>query len=100
VWLTRFKNYLKDRKYEPATVFTSGELKIAEMDILRIVQSQVYPEEIKDLKENRNVKISSNIVKFNLFIGENGLVLVGSPLNLHQYLMMLNIQQYCQNTIW
>ena len=80
VWLTRFKNYLKDRNYKPTSVFTPDELKIAETDILRIVQSQAYPEEIKDLKESRNVKISSSIAKFNPFIGENGLVRVGSRL--------------------
>jgi hypothetical protein len=45
-----------------------------------MVQSQAYPEEIKDLKENRNVKISSSIAKVNPFMGENGLVRVGSRL--------------------
>ena len=84
VWLTRFnlrfKDYLKDRNYKPASVFTPDELKMAEMDIIKMVQYQAYPEEIKDLKENRNVKISSSIAKFNPFIGENGLVRVGSRL--------------------
>ena len=50
------------------------------MDIIEIVQSQAYPEEIKDVKENRNVKVSSSIAKFNPFIGENGLVQVCSRL--------------------
>ena len=80
IWLTRFKHYLKNRNYKSASVFTSNELKTAKMDIIRIVQSQAFPEEIKHLKENRNVKVSSSIAKFNPFIGENGLVRVGSRL--------------------
>jgi hypothetical protein len=78
VWLTRFKEYIRNRKLKNPTcsrgVPTPNELRTAEKDIIRIVQQRYYPEEYQSVRNKQNVKLSSTLVKLSSFLGNDDLL--------------------------
>jgi hypothetical protein len=78
VWLTRFKEYIRNRKLKNPTcsrgVPTPNELRTAEKDIIRIVQQRYYPEEYQSVRNKQNVKLSSTLVKLSPFLGNDDLL--------------------------
>ena len=65
-WLLKFKAYLqygKDKKADIEKHLTTADLEKATFTIVKLVQREVYAEEIQDLETRGHVKRSSKIVK-------------------------------------
>ena len=65
-WLLKFKAYLQYRKDKKADIekhLTTADLEKATLTIVKLVQREVYAEEIQDLETRGHVKRSSKIVK-------------------------------------
>ncbi|XP_073230048.1 uncharacterized protein [Porites lutea] len=65
-WLLKFKVYLQYRKDKKADIekhLTTADLEKATLTIVKLVQREVYAEEIQDLETRGHVKRSSKIVK-------------------------------------
>lgn len=79
-WLLKFKAYLQCPKgsniNSGAKYLTTKDLEKATIAIIKLVQSEVYQEEIGDLEKRGNVKRSSGIVKPRPMLVE-GVVRVG-----------------------
>ena len=65
-WLLKFVLYLQCRKakslYQGSKYLTAADLE-ATNAIVKLIQREVYPNEVKDLEDGRAVKCSSKIVK-------------------------------------
>ena len=81
MWLTRFKNLLSGRTVNGGKS-TIPELEKATNDIVKMIQQQVYSEEYNDLNKKKNVKVTSSIAKLNPFVDDDGVIRVGSRLEL------------------
>ena len=65
-WLLKFKGHLQYSKDKKAVIekhLTTADLKKATLTIGKLVQGEVYAEEIQDLETRGHVKRSSKIVK-------------------------------------
>ena len=65
-WLLKFKAYLqygKDKKADIEKHLTTADLEKATLTIVKLVQREVYAEEIQDLERRGHVKRSSKILK-------------------------------------
>ena len=65
-WLLKFKaylQYLKNKKADIEKDLTTVDLEKATLTIVKLVQREVYAEEIQDLETRGHVKRSSKIVK-------------------------------------
>ena len=65
-WLLKFTAYLQYRKDKKADIekhLTTADLEKATLTIIKLVQREVYAEEIQDLETRGHVKRSSKIVK-------------------------------------
>ena len=65
-WLLKFKAHLQYREDKKADIeknLTTADLEKATLTIVKLVQREVYAEEIQDLKTKGHVKRSSKIVK-------------------------------------
>ena len=78
-WLTRFLRHLQGQTISPGPI-TWPEMEVAEMQIIRFVQGQVYHKEIGDLKITGSVKVSSSLCKLSPKLAE-GIVVVGGRLH-------------------
>ena len=75
-WLLRYKDFLRGhRKFEG--YLTAKELKEAEVNILRHVQSSNYGKECKSLLKDESVGKDSSIRSLTPVMGEDGLIRVG-----------------------
>lgn len=79
-WLMKIKKGLKTKKKEENKKLTVEEIKQAEEEIIKHVQSQVYHEEIKKLKAGEVVKKSSDVRSLMPILDERGIVCVGGRL--------------------
>ena len=78
-WLLRYKDFLRGhRKFEG--YLTAKELKEAEVNILRHVQSSNYGKECKSLLKDESVGKDSSIRSLTPVMGEDGLIRVGGRL--------------------
>ncbi|XP_067022151.1 uncharacterized protein [Acropora muricata] len=78
-WLLKFKAYLQYRKDKKADIeknLTTADLEKATLTIVKLVQREVYAEEIQDLKTKGHVKRSSKIVKLRPIL-DDGVMRVG-----------------------
>ena len=64
-WLLRFTQFIKDKRKVQTGRLTVDDLNAATLAIARIVQGSAYAQEIKDLKSNGAIKISSKIAALN-----------------------------------
>lgn len=64
-WLLRFTQFIKDKGKVQTGRLTVDDLNAATLAIARIVQGSAYAQEIKDLKSNGAIKISSKIAALN-----------------------------------
>ena len=65
-WLLKFTAYLQYRKDDKADIekeLTRADLGKATLTIVKLIQREVYAEEIQDLETRGHVKRSSKIVK-------------------------------------
>ena len=78
-WLLKFKAYLQCRRASNVNssvkYLTTDDLEKATITIVKLVQSEVYREEIGDLEKRGNVKCSSGIVRLRPVLA-NGVVRV------------------------
>ena len=81
MWLTRFKNLLSGRTVNGGKP-TIPELEKATNDIVKMIQQQVYSEEYNDLNKKEDVKVTNSIAKLNPFVDDDGVIRVGSRLEL------------------
>ena len=97
-YIFRFFSKLKERirmkDPPPLTALKKGEfdartglrrLTVQEREgglriLLRDAHQQGYPEEMRDLKAGRGIRISSRLIKLTPFLDENGLICVGGRL--------------------
>ncbi|XP_044585982.1 uncharacterized protein LOC123266020 [Cotesia glomerata] len=71
------------RKDFPAKFLTVNELRHVETRVLRCVQSQAFPEDIKNLiSKDRKKSVSSNLLKLSPFLDQDGIMRVGGRLYL------------------
>lgn len=85
-WLLRFIKYLQDKKVVSRVPYNSeSELKLAERWILKRVQYETFSDEVRALKENKELPSQSKLKCLNAYI-KNGLILVGGRLNNSNYL--------------
>ena len=77
-WLLRFKDKLLGKPIVKNV--TVGDMKRAEFEIIKTVQSNVFGGEIKNLKNNKVVKKNSSIYNFKSFLC-TGIIRVGGRLN-------------------
>lgn len=74
----RFKTNAQNRKITgPLTV---TELQNATFVLVKIAQAECFKQELKDLKNLKSVPKSSNLVKLNPFLDEQGIIRVGGRL--------------------
>ena len=78
-WLLKIKKKLKTKE-EQEIKLTVEDMKQAEEEIIKHVQSQAYAEEIKELKKNEEVKNSSDVRSLMPMMNERGIVCVGGRL--------------------
>ena len=99
-WLLEFKAYLQCPKgsniNSGAKYLTTKDLEKATIAIIKLVQSEVYQEEIGDLEKRGNVKRSSGIVGLRPMLVE-GVVRVGgriseAPITLEAKFPMMFLQ--------
>ena len=79
-WLLRVKNVLR-KSIRIKGAITLPEMTIAEMYILKHVQSSAYSTEIKHLTSHGHVQISSTIRKLDPVLDSDELLVVGGRLN-------------------
>ena len=83
-WLLKFKAYLQCRRASNVNssvkYLTTEDLEKATITIVKLVQSEVYGEEIGDLEKRGNVKRSSGIVRLRPVL-VNGVVRVGGRIH-------------------
>ena len=79
-WVLRFVNNLKSKQNVRLDELTYSELCAAKERLLLCVQQEAYDMEITLLKRGKTVPKSSSIVKLSPFMGEDGLMRVGSRL--------------------
>ena len=83
-WLLKFKAYLRHRRDnnvdDGVKYLTTEDLERATGAIVKLVQNEVYQEEIGDLKKRRNVKSSSGIVRLRPVL-VNGVLRVGGRIS-------------------
>lgn len=76
-WLLKFKEYLKQRCLNRDTRsdidknLTTEDLESATKAIVKLVQRQVYPQEMRELERSKPVKLTSSIVKLHPVLIEN-----------------------------
>ena len=70
-WLVRFCYWLRNRKTPSSTeALTREELREATLLIMRLVQAQSFPEELRDFKANKVVKSCSRLAKLKPVLAE------------------------------
>ena len=70
-WLVRFCHWLRNQKTSSSTeALTTEELTEATLLIMRLVQAQGFAEELRDLKDNKEVKSSSRLAKLKPVLAE------------------------------
>ncbi|CAB4021768.1 Hypothetical predicted protein [Paramuricea clavata] len=76
-WLCKYKAWLKNGKRLECNTLTVDDLTLAKRTVVSLVQHQLFPEKLQDLKRKdktgQRVKNSSLIVKLKPMLGENGL---------------------------
>ena len=79
-WLLKFVSCLQCRKakslYQGSKYLTAADLEKATIAIVKLIQREVYPNEVKDLEDGRAVKCSSKIVKLCPLL-DDGILRVG-----------------------
>lgn len=76
----RFRlNAIKPKKYRNVGEITLQELDEATKRIIRIVQQEAYPQELKTLNKKKQI-VNSKILVLNPFLDEDGLLRVGGRL--------------------
>jgi hypothetical protein len=76
---------LAQNGYESLGYLTAGEIKEAEETLIRQVQRNTFPDEIKELKQGKQVSKSSSIVKLDPQLQrEKDLLVVGGRLKFAQ----------------
>ena len=86
VWLLKFKEYLRCRKNKDTVginrlkFLTTADLEKAKIAIVKLVQKQVYAQEIHDLEHKGNVRCSSKIVKLRPVLND-GVLRVGGRIS-------------------
>ena len=86
VWLLKFKEYLRCRKNKDTVginrlkFLTTADLEKAKIAMVKLVQKQVYAEEIHDLEHKGNVRCSSKIVKLRPVLND-GVLRVGGHIS-------------------
>lgn len=80
-WLLRFLKYLRDKKSVSRVPYNSkSELQQAEVWILKRVQCEAFPDEVRALRDNKELLVRSKLRCLNPYM-KDGLVLVGGRLN-------------------
>ena len=80
-WMLKIKKRLMIKKKEVGmNKVTVDDMKQAEEEIIKYVQSQTYTDEIKELKKNEVVKKSSHVSSLMPMMNEKGIVCVGGRL--------------------
>ena len=86
VWLLKFKEYLRCRKNKDTVginrlkFLTTTDLEKAKIAIVKLVQRQMYAEEIHDLEHKGNVRCSSKIFKLRPVLND-GVLRVGGRIS-------------------
>ena len=83
-WDRAVKSIALVQKVIHKTAETNFEM--AKQTILRMIQNDHFPDEVAHLKAQRPLKSSSNLIKLNPFLDENGLLRVGGRLQESQAL--------------
>lgn len=79
-WLSRFSNYLKNKRSIQVRGFLSlKEIKSAEVIILKRAQNDAFHDELKQLSMGRDIARNSPLKTLNPFL-KDGLILVGGRL--------------------
>ena len=75
-WLLHFVQFVKDKQNAKTRRLTVDDFDAATAAIVRIVQGLAYAQEIKDLKSNGAVKMSSKVASLNSKLDEGGILRV------------------------
>jgi hypothetical protein len=79
-WLLRFKLWLRGRSNVPKGPIQVHEIKLAEIAILKFVQSEAYQRELRDLVTGKLLSHQSHILALQPFKDDRGLLCVGGRL--------------------
>ena len=89
-WLLKFLQWIKwfsgKKKEESSTheiprCISQEELEKSKREVVTLVQKGAFPQEVKDLRAGRQVKVSSNIVKLKPVIMSDGVLRVGGRIS-------------------
>ncbi|XP_076230308.1 uncharacterized protein LOC116434332 [Nomia melanderi] len=78
-YILRFYNNCKSRN-RVADELTSLEISNAHVHLLKLIQEQEFAQELKDLREGREISKKSKLLNLTPFIDEKGLIRVGGRL--------------------
>ena len=77
-WILKFLEWSAKKKETNTNEITrnisQGEIEKAKREVVVMVQKGTFPQELKDLKAGRQVKVSSNIVKLKPVIMNDGVL--------------------------
>ncbi|XP_073964611.1 uncharacterized protein [Choristoneura fumiferana] len=77
-WIRRFLTRKQDRKQQ--AYLTLSELKDAKIQIIKLVQAQMFSEEIESIKKSKKISKTSKILGLDPFLDDHGLLRVGGRL--------------------
>ncbi|KAL9978795.1 hypothetical protein ACROYT_G016358 [Oculina patagonica] len=89
-WLLKFLQWIKwssgKKKGESSTLeitrrISQEELEKSKREVVMLVQKRAFPQQVKDLRAGRQVKVSSNIVKLKPVIMSDGVLRVGGRIS-------------------
>ncbi|XP_055603791.1 uncharacterized protein LOC129752026 [Uranotaenia lowii] len=84
----RFVHYFKHRNQQERTLLlTAEEFRKAKIALTRLAQSEIYAEEVKQLRKNHQVSSNSPLKLLSPFLDQEGVIRVGGRLrnSLEQY---------------
>ncbi|XP_043238933.1 uncharacterized protein LOC122390259 [Amphibalanus amphitrite] len=84
-WILRFVHNVRQRSQRRQGDLSAEEFSTARVELLRLVQADSYPEELKLLRQGSPVHRSSQIYRLTPFLGYDGLLRVRGRLQLSEF---------------